>query len=421
MVVLWFSNSPAAAYSDTHQGTGGWVFVLDRALHDKVELHVAYLFPYKQAAFVKDGTWYHPIYSGNIIIESLKRRLFPGYQKEFLEDYLKIIDVVNPDIIHIHGSENSFLDMANRTTVPIVLSIQGNPTVIAYKYNSGLYGKFINTKIGQLSLKSLLLGRRSFSKDLNNIRQMSINEQTRLPYIKYVIGRTDWDRRVLGVLSPNSRYYVVNEAMRNVFYNHSWHMSAPIKKLIIHTTIADVYYKGFETICYSLSILNKLGLNVEWRVAGISSCSSINRITKKILGSNYPQKGLLLLGVMNEKDLLGSLLNSHLYVMPSHIENSPNSLCEAMLLGMPCITTLAGGSDSILTNKVDGLVIQDGDPWSMAGAIKEMIHNWETALAYGKQAREHALRRHDKNCIVNDLLSTYQKIINESTINRIIL
>ena len=97
--------------------------------------------------------------------------------------------------------------------------------------------------------------------------------------------------------------------------------------------------------------------------------------------------------------------------MPSHIENSPNNLCEAMLLGMPCITTLAGGSDSILINKKEGLVIQDGDPWSMAGAVLELRNNWSEALIYGQKAREHALKRHDINSIIKSLLQTYQTII----------
>lgn len=85
-----------------------------------------------------------------------------------------------------------------------------------------------------------------------------------------------------------------------------------------------------------------------------------------------------------------------------------------MLLGMPCITTLAGGSDSILINNKEGLVIQDGDPWSMAGAILELKNDWQQAVLYGQEARKHAMIRHDRESIVNDLLEVYQTIINDS-------
>lgn len=414
MKVLWFSNTPAAAYCDTTNATGGWMVALDKALQEKVELHVAYHYPYHQSAFKNGKTWYHPIYSGNILWENIKRRLLPFYHKDLTKDYYSIIDTIKPDVIHIHGSENTFHNIAGHTVIPIVISIQGNPTVISYKYMSGYYGKYLRSKTGKLTFKSLLLGRRSFKNGLNTLRCLSYLEQKNLPQIKNIIGRTDWDRRITRVLAPQSQYYMVNEALRDLFYQNEWKKEAPTNKLIIHTTNDNAYYKGFEIICHTLALLNKLGQEVEWRVAGVSENSKINIITKKFLGKNYPTKGLVLMGLLNEKDLVNSMMTSHLYVMPSHIENSPNSLCEAMILGMPCITTLAGGSDSILINKKEGLVIQDGDPWSMAGAILELKSDWTQAVAYGKQARKHALARHDRETIVNSLLETYNSIINSA-------
>lgn len=411
MKVLWFSNSPAAAYSESLKGTGGWMVALDRAIQEKVELHVAYDYPYNHPPFKNGKTTYHPVFSGNIILELLKKRWIPNYHKRLVKDYLKIVDEVRPDIIHIHGSENTYHRIVGKTDVPVVLSIQGNPTVYAQKYYSGFHGKYINMRIGKVSLNSFVFGRRSFKDGLKGLKWMSNIEQEDFRNLHFFIGRTDWDRRITGILAPNSQYFVVNEALRDSFYLNEWGMDAPKNKLIIHTTNGNNYYKGFETLCHALTLLNNVGLEVEWRVAGVSESSEINIITKKFLGEEYPLRGLKLLGALDEKGLIDSLLTSHMYVMPSHIENSPNNLCEAMILGMPCITTLAGGSDSILINKKEGLVIQDGDPWSMAGAILELKNDWDTAMMYGKQARIHALERHNKDKIVNDLIETYQTII----------
>ena len=237
-------------------------------------------------------------------------------------------------------------------------------------------------------------------------------EQKNLLHLKYVIGRTDWDYRITRILAPESNYFVCNEILRDSFYNHEWHNPYQSGKLVIHTTNADNYYKGFETLCHALHLLNGLGLDVECRVAGVSEDSAINRITKKYLKRNYPQKGLRLMGSLDENGLVESLLSSHLYVMPSHIENSPNNLCEAMILGLPCIATHAGGTASILKDHEEGFIIQDGDPWVMAGAIIEMINNPEQAILYGQNARKKALVRHDREAIVRSLLETYQEIIN---------
>lgn len=411
MKILWFTNSPAAAYEEKHVGTGGWLFSLDQAIQEKVELHVAYHYPYKQNSFQRGSTWYHPIFTGNILIENIKRRFMPKYHKSLVNVYLQIIKTVKPDLIHIHGSENNFHSVAGKTDIPIVLSVQGNPTVIAYKYDVGFKGKYVNVSLEHFNFKTLLLGSSNYRSVLNDLKLMSNMEVMDLPKINNFIGRTDWDRRITSVLSPHSKYYMVNETLRPLFYNNAWQMETPKDKLVIHTTTSNGYFKGFETVCHALQILNQYGIDVEWRVAGISESSSINRIAKKHLGKNYPQRGLVLMGSLNEDALIDSMLTSHIYVMPSHIENSPNSLCEAMILGMPCITTLAGGSDSILINKKEGLVIQDGDPWSMAGAILELKNNWSQALCYGRAAREHAVQRHNKESIVESLIKTYQVII----------
>lgn len=97
--------------------------------------------------------------------------------------------------------------------------------------------------------------------------------------------------------------------------------------------------------------------------------------------------------------------------MASHIENSPNNLSEAMILGMPCIATFAGGTGSLLIDGYEGILIQDGDPWAMAGAVMEMKENFERAIVVADKARTRALNRHDKNRIINDLIDIYKKIL----------
>lgn len=94
-------------------------------------------------------------------------------------------------------------------------------------------------------------------------------------------------------------------------------------------------------------------------------------------------------------------------MFPPAIENSPNSLCEAMLLGLPIIVSYAGGTSSILNNGEEGILVQDGYPYSLAGAIIEVANNFPMA----KNVRTHAEERHDKNKIVNNLINTYNSII----------
>jgi glycosyltransferase involved in cell wall biosynthesis len=199
--------------------------------------------------------------------------------------------------------------------------------------------------------------------------------------------------------------------LRDKFYTSKWNNNYESGKIILFTTSGNSYYKGFETLCHCLNILNDRGLSIEWRVAGISKDSLINKITKQHLGENYPKLGLMLLGSIEENNLIRNMQKSHLYIMPSHIENSPNNLCEAMIIGMPCVATFAGGTPSMLKDGEEGVLVQDGDPWVMAGAILEIINNSSIAEVYAKNARERALKRHDKATIILELIETYSKII----------
>lgn len=418
MKVLWFSNTPALGQEYLNQqskGTGGWMAALDKSMQEEVELSIAFTYPYPIELFKHGKTMYYPVYTGNIVVGNLKQRwLNKVYDTDFLTQYLKIIDEVKPDIIHIHGTENSFSCIIDQVKIPVVVSIQGLLMVIFHKYKSGLHGRHILSKKLSYNLKSLLFGNASFLRTYKKLGKMSEIEHRNLKKTKYIIGRTDWDRRITRILAPESIYYTGNEILRDTFFEKKWDQKSINGKLIIHTTNGNSYFKGFETLCHAMTLLNENGIDVEWRVAGISKNSLIDKIVKKQLKKKYPQRGLVLLGSLNEQELVSKLKEAHIYVMTSHIENSPNNLCEAMILGMPCIATLAGGTGSMLTDKLEGILIQDGDPWVMAGAILELINNWEEAVRYGENARKRALERHNKNTIVTSLIETYQLIIAEN-------
>ncbi|HOS17097.1 MAG TPA: glycosyl transferase family 1, partial [Bacteroidales bacterium] len=64
----------------------------------------------------------------------------------------------------------------------------------------------------------------------------------------------------------------------------------------------------------------------------------------------------------------------------------------------------------ILKDKEEGILVQDGDPYAMVGAIYELINDIEKAIFYGKNARITALKRHNKKDIVNAIYTIYKSI-----------
>jgi glycosyltransferase involved in cell wall biosynthesis len=416
MKILWFTN--VAGFGNEYLNPnssvigGGWIVALENALRERVELHIAYYYPKYSTNFKYKGVYNYPICQKNWKVQMLKNIFYQRFiDKEDKSIYLAIINQVKPDLIHIHGTENPFGYLISTTDIPVVVSIQGITTVIFQKFSVGIDKKYLftkNYKIRNSFKKNILL--QSFNNSLLYFNKMKNRELDNLKLTKYIIGRTDWDRRITRLLAPESEYFHSNEIMREPFYLKVWE-SKSNEKLIIHTTSSDSPYKGFETLCHSLHLLNQIGIDIEWRVAGVSENDLIVKIVRKTLKNNFPSKGLILLGRINQNYLLEKLLEACIYVMPSHIENSPNSLCEAMLIGMPCIATFAGGTGSMLTDGIDGILIQDGDPWVLAGAILELKNNPEKANEFGIKARKKAMIRHNSDNIAQTLLDIYSTVI----------
>ncbi|MGD8779513.1 MAG: glycosyltransferase family 4 protein [Ignavibacteria bacterium] len=413
MKVLWFSNTPAAGFvflSGTSIG-GGWLEALDKTIQEKVDLYVSFYYAKYSKKFSYGGTKYYPICSKNWKLNILKRLFNKFLDEQDLYIYLDIIKEIQPDIIHIHGTENPFGCILKYVDIPVLVSMQGNITVYHHKYFTGIEKEFSHNFPIRFKLRDILL-HKSYYKYYMEFAKKSSRELKNLKQTKYILGRTEWDRRIMKVMAPNAKYYHCDETLREEFYNNIWKQPLTSDKIIIHTTNGNSFYKGFETLCLALHELNKLNYVIEWRVAGISEDDKIVKVVKKKLSNKFPKEGLKLLGKLTSTQLINKLKEAHIYVMPSHIENSPNNLCEAMILGLPCIGSFAGGTGSLLKHGEEGMLIQDGDPWMLAGSIIELIDNRQKAIEMGKNARIRALKRHDRKIIVNNLLSIYQKVIN---------
>lgn len=414
MKVLWFSNTPALGEEQVNLKVtgGGWIKALDQALQDVVDLHIAFHYPKASAPFKSGSSHYYPVTVKNwklrLIRDNLTNRV---YDREFLEHYLNLINEIRPDIIHIHGTESPFGCLIGKTDIPVVLSIQGNINVYTHKYTSGLGSGYLKINKFDISqgLASFLFAK-NFSSGYDKFKKMARIEARNLSDCQFVIGRTEWDKRITSVLAPRAKYFHGDELLRDGFYSSAWSKKRT-SDLIIHSTSGNSYFKGFETICQSLNELNKLGISVTWQVAGIQDSDLIVKIVRKKLGRDFPSKGLILPGSLSETELIDRMLQADIFVGASHIENSPNSLCEAMMLGMPCIVTFAGGTGSLLKDREEGILIQDGDPWVMAGAVLELANDPGKGIKLGEKARLTALQRHNKERIVKELINTYTEII----------
>ena len=116
-------------------------------------------------------------------------------------------------------------------------------------------------------------------------------------------------------------------------------------------------------------------------------------------------------GSLNEAQMKERFINSNVFVSPSTIENSPNSLGEAMLLGVPAISSDVGGVKNMLQHEKEGYVYQPDAPYMLAYYVKKIFADPEKAKMLGDAAKKHAQHTHSREINLETLLTIYTEII----------
>lgn len=419
MKVLWFANTPCEAIEYLTQDdvrTIGWMYTLCQQLRmrDEIELHIAFMWGKPLNSFVYNGVVYHPVLRRGMNTRigrywnMLTGQFTTIKDKAEIRQCMQIINDVQPDVIHVHGSEDVFgmVAQCKMLRAPVILSIQGLLSVYQQKFYSGLTRNEISRN-ESIKKKFLLSG---FNGNYRNFNRRAKREVEMFKSLQYVIGRTCWDRRCALALNPQIQYFTVNEILRQDFFAAEWENCQPHNCFMLTTTISSGVYKGLEVIYQTAKMLTMSHIPFRWTVIGVSADDEMAKIVERLYKLQAKDVHVNLVGSKSADDMVQIMLQSDLYIQVSHIENSPNSLCEAMALGMPIIASYAGGTSSMMQDEQEGVLLQDGNCYELTGAILEAKQDYQQMVEMGKNARRRALERHNPDKVVNELLTVYETL-----------
>ena len=119
------------------------------------------------------------------------------------------------------------------------------------------------------------------------------------------------------------------------------------------------------------------------------------------------------LGPLNAAQMRDEYLKANLFLCPSAIENSPNSLAEAQILGVPCLASFVGGVNDMIPTPACGHTYRYDDVETLAYEACSMLSLSKTFD--NTEVRNMALKRHNKNTIASQYESIYRTILDDST------
>lgn len=408
--VLWFSIAPNL--KDLALG-GSWIGALKDVVikHNDIDLSIVFA--------TNDNSVSDRIELENITYYSTKtRRNF--IQRKYVDTYthvfndkitlkqsLRIVNEAQPDIIHVWGSEWCYGEISQFTKIPVVIHMQGCWPPYRYAGGDDLT-KFLSDAIAHWYKPYHIFWN---LLDLHGSNERAKREENILRNNRYFMCRTRWDKALVKLYSPCSKIYLCEEALRIDFTNCKKRWRRHNTNILKIITIGINPLKGIREIMTAAKLLvENTNIDFEWKVCG-ANIDYIKELEKK-LNVCCSKNHINPIGKCNSLKLIEELLDSDIYVHASHIDNSPNAICEAQYIGLPIIATNVGGIPSLFDKSYPmDYLIPSWDPYYLASKIKELSENGGLMDAMSEMNYEIAHLRHAPEHIYNQLLSIYRNIL----------
>ena len=418
MKILLLCNIIPKGFSEkflkTIDTAGGWIDSLIEELSHVSEISLVVCFPYQDLEIdfpVKERTVnYYGFY---------RNTLDPTQYDTAVENRFRdIIASENPDLVHIFGTEYPHtlaLIRAYDKPDKTVIHIQGLCSVCSRHYVQGIPCK---TQKG-FTIRDFLR-QDNIRQQKNKFWKRGQFEIEAIKNVSHVMGRTEWDKICSLQINSNLHYHYVSEIMRDTFYTGHWNYEN-CERHSIFMSQGSYPIKGLHYAIETVEILKQNWPDVKLYIAG-ENIFDVSSVQKRARISSYPKYILSLikkynlhdhicfLGQQSAEQMKKSFLNCNVFLSASTIENSPNSIGEAMLLGVPVVSSNVGGVQSIVTHRETGYLYPADEPYMAAGYIDKIFVSGRNVRIMSEAEVNSARELYDRDKILKAVLEIYKQI-----------
>jgi glycosyltransferase involved in cell wall biosynthesis len=290
---------------------------------------------------------------------------------------------------------------------PVLVSLQGILAACSRAYLDGVPAGDVLRAVASAEFAK----GRGLVHDWRGMRRAARRESAILHRCSYFAGRTAWDEEIVSAASPHARYYHLEEVLRPEFYGPRWRRRHD-GPLIIYATGGPAPYKGLVSLLEAVALLRKtVHPDVVLRVGGAIEGSEMWPVALRAVDRLGLGGAVRWLGALAAPEIVSELAGAAVFVHPSFVDNSPNALAEAMILGLPCVASAVGGIPSMLSDGREGLLFEPGDVVALAAAVSGLAAEPALAARLGENAQRRAVERHEPQRVAEETVAAYEDIV----------
>ena len=349
-----------------------------------------------------------------------------GTLDDMEQQFRSLLEKERPDIVHVFGTEfpHSLAMARAADTDRMLITIQGSMAVLEKLVYAGIPDRICKDRLLHRLLRRCHKGGQSIDLQKISFRKRAVLEKETLSLAKYIHGGSEWGNRQGRAINPSATVFDCGLILRDPFYtDRGWSIDEcepysicavftyPIKGfhqlLKAMPRILEQYPKAkLYAVGHRLNVRRYHGLkrqimelapDYQWYIQGL-------------MDRNHLWDHVIFEGTLDASAMAERMRRSHVFVVPSIMENQCTALGEALMLGVPAVTTRVGAIPEYITEGESALAYDFDDTQALAEQICSIFESRALAqkLSLHAPVLPRQLYHRDKNS--ERLLEIYTQI-----------
>ena len=409
-IILWLSN--VRFTSDGLKGTGTWLQPLATSLTKYYEIF--HICCGVENSIVKET------------IDGITQYVLPNRKcvhntqipdSKTCDEVASIIKDINPNLIHIWGTESKWAFMKVLGTFDSYKSLLDMQGLLQSCYEAYYGGLTVCERIRCIGKKELLLPSRSIYYNRKIFKKKATIENKVLNAYDNISYQSQWIRNRLSMLNLKAKLYPTKIIIRSEFFQNKWEPTNNTSPVIFTSSAGATSYKGIHVLIKTCSLLKEKYPHFKLNVAGrfmIKSHGLLSGYESYLLSliKKYNiEENVVFLGPLSINQMISYQLQSDMCVVPSFVESYCLGLAESLALGLPSIASYSAAMPTIARDKEEILFYNPLDYADCAAKILELFESKQKSLELSIASRKKRIKENQEKFVVEIQKQIYESVL----------